>query len=148
MGAKINLPEHIDLVAERSKPLDASDVFVEVTGRQSLNCVERKWQGFERSYVILVEKMEWTQTLSSVTRTKSREFSVKRVLLYTILQYISPSTKKKSTSKRIQNVSFKNTALTLLVNHREPNYSSHIFFLTLYPLNRLCTYTADFTSFI
>lgn len=26
MGAKINLPEHIDLIAERSKPLDASDV--------------------------------------------------------------------------------------------------------------------------
>ena len=47
MGAKINLPEHIDLVAERSKPLDASDVFVEVKVGQSLNCVERKWQGFE-----------------------------------------------------------------------------------------------------
>ena len=27
MGATINLPKHIDLIAERSKPLDASDVF-------------------------------------------------------------------------------------------------------------------------
>ena len=36
MGATINIPKHIDLIAERSKPLDASDVIRRSEGRTKL----------------------------------------------------------------------------------------------------------------
>lgn len=36
MGATIQIPEHVDLIAERLKPLDASDIFRGSEGRTKL----------------------------------------------------------------------------------------------------------------